>query len=1048
MGDRTEIRRLALLTFLAFLAFALYTFRLDYQSLWYDEGFSVYLSSMTLGEITARTAYDIHPPFYYFLLHFWIPIFGSAEFSLRFPSLIFGVLTVPLIYAAGNRFLGRTAGLLAAALIAISPLLLWYSQEARMYTLVTFLCLLSTYLLIRIMSRQGSLSLEGGGRGCSNPIPPAPPARGGERTGALLWAGYVLSNVVAVYTHFYAFFILAFQALFFVGWWALWSRGRARECWPTLVSGLICQLAVLGAYLPWSGFVLQRYGADVSYWEGTLRVGEVLRKTLITISTGHSVLEVIAQPIALGYLLILGAALVVLILRAASSRTVAREDDRATSSMFERWPWLTVFSLLLYLGLPCLLLLVVSYQRAKFHPRYLMLSSPAFFLIICGGIVSLLAMARESVGRRRIAALVPACLFLSFVTLTSLYALYNAYYDINFLKDDFRSAVRHIEENKGDNEVVILTSGHFFPVFSYYYQGDDWYPIPDEPTLSAERVLNYGLADELNRILPGRDGVWVLLWQHEVVDPVGFLTMMLGQEGRLVPYSGGFWGLKLLHYALLPDAHFSNEPQLEHPLTVNFDDQVQLLGYTVLEGKATTRELEVILYWQALQELTEDYKVSLRLRDEAGHEWGGYDGRPVGLLYPTFRWSPGEKLPGQVTVVPHVATPPGEYELQVSLYSDVNLVGLDVLDPQGTPIGTTASLGGVDLLRGAGASLAEVQPPQSIQTDFGQGLELVGYELSADKAQPGDTLQVSLYWHAISSLNDDYVLLLQLYDEAGNLIDEAIDGPEVDAWVAPEDSTLGGCAYHPANRSFPTSLWRAGEVVRGQYDYMVPLQAPPGRGQLRVTLLQCLDGLMLVPSSSLGADSYEGEILIAFQPSAGDGGQVLVCQGQVLPTQAVLTPFQIESTERVFSPPEVQQLVDEGNLGGKASLYGYDLSTEVVQPGDTLYVTLYWQGLGTMETSYTVFTHLLDGENQVRAQMDSPPVGGARPTTGWVAQEFIRDEYQLVVQRDAPPGEYVIEVGMYDAATPDFRRLPLLDDEGNILDDRIVLDTIVRMEAR
>jgi len=743
MGSPSRVQRTALLVPLTFLAFSLYIFRLDYQSLWYDEGFSVYLAEMGLGEITALTARDIHPPFYYYLLHFWTLAFGISEVALRFLSLSFGVLTVPLIYAVGRRFLGYASGLLAAALIAVSPLFLWYSQEARMYTLVTFLCLLSTYLLLRIM--------EGRGRR------------------VLLWTAYVLSNVVAVYTHFYAFFVLAFQVILFVCWWALWSRRRVRRRWPTLASGILCQLAVIGAYLPWSGFVLQRYGGDVSYWKGTLNVTEVLRKTLITFSTGHSVLEAIAQPISLGYLVILTAAVAVLVLRTVRGWTPAREESAAETPMMQRWPWLTFSGLLLYLGLPCLLLLVISYQRAKFHPRYLMLASPAYFLLIAGGIASFFALARRSVSWRRIAALATGSVFLSYIVLTSTYALFNAYFDINFLKDDFRSAARFIAENKGENEVIILTSGHFFPVFTYYYDQDDWYAIPDDPTLSAEHVLDYGLADELNRILPGKDGVWVLLWQHEVVDPVGFLTMMLGHQGTLVPYRGGFWGLKLLHYTLPSDVHFSREPQAQNPAVVNFDNQVRLLGYTVPEGRATTREVEVVLYWEALQELEEDLKVSLRLRDEAGHEWGGYDGRPASLLYPTFRWDPGEKLFGKAAVVPYSGTPPGEYHLQVSLYSDVNLVGLDILDAEGTPTGTSASLGTVELRKGPRATLAEIRPSQYMEADFGQGLEAVGYDLSTDAAQPGDKLVLGLYWHVQSAVADDYVFLVQLYDEKGEL---------------------------------------------------------------------------------------------------------------------------------------------------------------------------------------------------------------------------------------------------------------------------------------
>jgi mannosyltransferase len=1016
-----RIPPIALLFFLVLLAFSLYTFRLDYQSLWYDEGFSVYLARQSLSEITTRTAHDIHPPFYYYLLHFWILIFGDREFSLRFLSAVFGVLTVPLLWATGRRMLGEGAGLLSAALVAVSPLFLWYSQEARMYTLVTFLCLLSTYLLLRVT--------------------------GGEGRRALLWTGYVVANVVAVYTHFYAFFVLAFQVLFFLCWWALGSRGRLREGWPILVGGLVSQGAVVAAYLPWSGFVLQRYGADVSYWEGTLRVGEVLRKTLIAFSTGHSVLEILAQPIAVGYLLFLLAAIALLVLRALRRPTSAQGHGADPVSLMESRPWLTILGLVLYVGLPCLLLLVISYQRAKFHPRYLMLSAPAFFLLIGGGLAALFDWGGRVASRGRIAALVAGYVFLCYLAATSGYAVYNAYFDINFLKDDFRSAAAFIEEHKGENEVVILTSGHYFPVFTYYYEGDDWYAIPDEPTLSAEHVLGYDLADELNRILPGRDGVWVLLWQHEVVDPVGFLPMMLQTEGQLVPYAGGFWGLKLQHYALPPDVRFSSEPLPEQPVRVNFDDQVTLLGYSVSTEDASTSGLEVTLYWEALQDLTEDYKVSLRLRDVAGHEWGGYDGRPTSLLYPTFRWSSGEQLFGTVPITPTAGTPPGRYELQASLYSDVNLVGLDVLDKEGTPSGTTATLGSVELSAGRPASKSDVQPLYPLEVAIREEMGLLGCDSSASSAQPGDTLLVKLYWHTLLSPADDYVLLLRLYDEQGGLADQVIDGPDVKGVRITVGSAEGGQAYHPANVRYPTSHWREDEVVLGQYDYRVPVHAAPGRGELRATLFLCQGGLVAGPWPPSEGAPLAGDSVIAFEAPSGEEAEAMICRGSEVGAEVVLAALEVEATERVFAAPDVQHRVDGGNLGNKVALYGYDLSAEVLRPGDTLYLTLYWQALESMDTSHTAFTHLLDEASQVRGQMDSVPLGGARPTTGWVPPEYLRDEYQLVVDSDAPPGEYLIEVGMYDASTPDFRRLPLVDSEGNVLDTRIVLDVVLHVES-
>ena len=93
-----------------------------------------------------------------------------------------------------------------------------------------------------------------------------------------------------------------------------------------------------------------------------------------------------------------------------------------------------------------------------------------------------------------------------------------------------------------------------------------------------------------------------------------------------------------------------------------------------------------------------------------------------------------------------------------------------------------------------------------------------------------------------------------------------------------------------------------------------------------------------------------------------------------------------------------------------------------------------------METSYTVFTHLLDGANQIRAQQDNPPVGGSYPTTMWLSGEVVTDEYALVVDADAPPGEHIIEIGLYVAETG--QRLPVLDEAGQIIGDRILLSQV------
>lgn len=140
-----------------------------------------------------------------------------------------------------------------------------------------------------------------------------------------------------------------------------------------------------------------------------------------------------------------------------------------------------------------------------------------------------------------------------------------------------------------------------------------------------------------------------------------------------------------------------------------------------------------------------------------------------------------------------------------------------------------------------------------------------------------------------------------------------------------------------------------------------------------------------------------------------------------------------------FTPSTVQ-LPLEANLDGRVRLLGYDLDDTSVSPGDTLHLTLYWQALAEMDESYTVFNQLLDKDNHIWGQKDSTPRSGTLPTSCWVKDEIIVDEYEIPIQPDAPPGQYVIQIGMYQLETG--QRLPVIGLEGQVIDDRILLEEI------
>jgi len=122
------------------------------QSLWMDEAISALAvkGHSFLGLITNFAPGDTHPPLFYFILKFWTQIFGYSEISLRLPSVIFGAMTIPVVYLIGKRVAGEKVGIFSALLIATSGLHVYYSQEARMYALSTFAVSLAIYFFLKI----------------------------------------------------------------------------------------------------------------------------------------------------------------------------------------------------------------------------------------------------------------------------------------------------------------------------------------------------------------------------------------------------------------------------------------------------------------------------------------------------------------------------------------------------------------------------------------------------------------------------------------------------------------------------------------------------------------------------------------------------------------------------------------------------------------------------------------------------------------------------------------------------------------------------------
>lgn len=189
------VTHLALLLILA-IAFAIRLHDIGRESLWSDEVLTHHIATKPLGQLFYDVAkFEQIPPVHHLIVHVWIKLFGDSEAALRFPSLLAGVASVWVIYLLGRRLVGTTGALVAALLLAVSPFHIIYAHEARAYTLMVLMGLLSTLAFLRLIERS-SIKRE---------------------------VAYVLSSALLLYVHLYGGFALAaHQMAFLVYFWRVY----------------------------------------------------------------------------------------------------------------------------------------------------------------------------------------------------------------------------------------------------------------------------------------------------------------------------------------------------------------------------------------------------------------------------------------------------------------------------------------------------------------------------------------------------------------------------------------------------------------------------------------------------------------------------------------------------------------------------------------------------------------------------------------------------------------------------------------------------------
>lgn len=769
---RSGARPVILLLVILALALGLRLYRLDAQSLWNDEGTSVALAQRDLATITRNAANDIHPPLYYYLLHFWVGAAGISEFAVRALSAALGTLVVAATYALTRKLASAKAALLAALIAAVSPFQVYYSQEARMYILAALVG-----LLLMLAAHDRLTAWTSGVRRFPT-----------WRDGLL-----VLAGVATLYTHYYGATLLLAVNLGFGAWWALQGRSLERRL-SILARWGVLQGVTLAAFAPWLRLVWR----TVLGWPSVsapFTLTELALNLMAVLPLGITVeMTSAAHLVGLGLWVLAGIGAI-----AVWSRP-GRQG---------RW---SAALMVAYLLVPLGLMYVASLRRPMYNPKFILLSTPALHVLQAAGLAALARSRPHAAAWRRILGPALALVLAGGVLTASGCVLQRLYYDPRFARDNYRDAIRYIEAAAGPRGAILINAPSQIETIDYYYDG----PLPMIPLAIQRPLQREAAVAELSALVAEHDQLFGIFWATADSDPAGYIESWLA-EHTFKTSDRWFGNIRLVVYAVPTEP----VPAMAHATDALLGDNIRLAGYTLLTPEPLSGEiLQLSLYWETQAPLAKRYTVFAQLLDARQRIVGQRDSEPAGGRRPTDGWQPGETIVDNHGILIRPGAIPGPHTLIVGLYDPATGARLPITD------GPYA--GGDALI------LAEVMvaPPLHLPTpeelDMSAthshawgSLEIVGHSLARlglahqpdAPIRPGDVLEMTLFWlkaDAVAPLTAGATAVL--LDRSGAV-----------AWQAPIEAIQA---------RYPWEAWRIGEIVRDVHHLTLPADLAPGRYRL------------------------------------------------------------------------------------------------------------------------------------------------------------------------------------------------------------------------
>lgn len=459
-------------------AFAIRLYLLADSNIWYDEGLAVWAARQTLPDIAAWTSADVHPPLYFWLLHFMRGAVGESEFAVRWLSVAFGTLAVAGTYTLTRTLLKKTeltkqillVPLVAMLLLALSRFHVWWSQEARMYVLGSLLVVLSLYFTVKLRQRLTIFAI----------------------------VGYLLSTIAALYTLYLLAFLLVIEGLYWLA-----TLPRSREAWRSLVAWAMLQIGTLVVFAPWLWYAFPRmnqWSVQVPFDGG--QFGR-LYATLLTMGISTDIEQVAGLVLLLTGLIVAG---VLVAWRIPTNRS-------------------GLGLLLLALLIPPLIVwMATTFPRAfgyspKPEARYFVPYVPAFAIVGAWGIAALVGGIAKNIpfsfstppSRLPLLAIIGIGALLLGIPTGSL----QAYYQSRLLTDDYHSITATMRSYwDEDGDVALLHSDQPWPVFTYYWTQ------PWDGVTYTQDVAPEGTLTEVYPLWERHEAVWLVLNEDaQRIDP-------------------------------------------------------------------------------------------------------------------------------------------------------------------------------------------------------------------------------------------------------------------------------------------------------------------------------------------------------------------------------------------------------------------------------------------------------------------------------------------------------------------------------------------------